>query len=110
MIRSTVCKLVLVLVSYSAPPAWANDETAQRAWDAGRTDEALVLWQRAAADGDRQSMHALGWLYLQGLGVLQGYVEAHKWLNLVASRGVAAAQAERDALAEKMTPTQVAEA
>jgi len=42
--------------------------------------------------------------------VLQDYVEAHKWLNLAASRGEAAAQAERDALAEKMTPPQVAEA
>ena len=110
MIRNTVCMLVLVLVSYSALPAWANHEAAQRAWDAGQTDEALVQWQKAAADGDRQAMHALGRLYLQGLGVLQDYVEAHKWLNLAASRGEAAAQAERDALAERMTPAQVAEA
>ena len=55
-------------------------------------------------------MLALGRLYVQGLGVLQDYVEAHKWLNLAASRGEVAALHERDALAAKMTPQQIAAA
>ena len=111
MINRTVRSMaVLAAVLIVALPAWASHEAAREAWDAGRTDEALALWQTAAADGDRRAMHALGRLYLQGLGVLQDYVEAHKWLNLAASRGEAAAQAERDALAGKMTPQQVAEA
>ena len=55
-------------------------------------------------------MLALGRLYVQGLGVLQDYVEAHKWLNLAASRGEVAALQERDALAAKMTPPQIATA
>ena len=56
-------------------------------------------------------MLALGRLYVQGLGVLQDYVEAHKWLNLAASRGeVAMPCTERDALAAKMTPQQIATA
>ena len=38
------------------------------------------------------------------------YVEAHKWFNLVASRGEVAALHERDALAAKMTPLQIAAA
>ena len=55
-------------------------------------------------------MLALGRLYMQGLGVPQDYVEAHQWLNLAASRGEVEAAQERDALAEKMTPQQVATA
>ena len=55
-------------------------------------------------------MLALGRLYLQGIGVLQNYVEAHKWFNLAASRGEMDAVAERDALAQKMTAEERAEA
>ena len=44
------------------------------------------------------------------LGVIQDYVQAHKWLTLAASRGVAAAVQERDALAERMTPEERAAA
>ena len=55
-------------------------------------------------------MLALGRLYVQGLGVIQDYVEAHKWLNLAASRGEIAALHERDALTGKMTPRQIAAA
>ena len=60
--------------------------------------------------GNARTGAALSGLYLQGLGVLQDYVEAHKWLNLAASRGDSAAVAERGALAQKMTPAQVAQA
>ena len=110
MRRSALRTAVLAVALLAALPARADFEAGQQAWDAGRTDEALGQWQAAADSGDRRAMHALGRLYLQGLGVLQDYVEAHKWLNLAASRGEAAALAERDALAEKMTPAQVAQA
>ena len=88
-------------------PAWANFEAGQRAWDAGDTVEALSQWRAAAKGGDRRAMLLLGRLYVQGLGVLQDYIEAHKWLNLAASRGEAAALTERDALAAKMTAQQI---
>ena len=55
-------------------------------------------------------MLALGRSYVKGLGAPQDYVEAHKWLNLAAARGNAEAAAERDALAEKMTTDEQAEA
>ena len=91
-------------------PAQADFETGQQAWDAGRTDEALAQWRTAAGNGDRRAMRSLGQVYLQGIGVLQDYVEAHKWFNLAASRGDAAAVAERNAVAEKMTPEHVGQA
>ena len=102
--------LVLFLALFLAASTRADYEAGQRAWDAGHTDEALAQWRAAADSGDRRAMLALGRLYVQGLGVLQDYVEAHKWLNLAASRGEAAALKERDAVAAKMTPEERAEA
>ena len=108
--RVATAVLALAVTLAVALPATADFEAGQQAWDAGRPDEALTQWRSAANDGDRRAMLALGRLYVQGLGVLQDYVEAHKWLNLAASRGEAAALEERDALAAKMTPAQMAAA
>jgi TPR repeat protein len=41
---------------------------------------------------------------------VQDYVEAHKWFNLAADRGILNAAGNRDWLAKKMTPAQIAEA
>ena len=102
--------LTLVLALVVAPSVRADYEAGQRAWDTGQTEEALAQWRSAADAGDRRAMFALGRLHVQGLGVLQDYVEAHKWLNLAASRGEVAALEERDAVAAKMTPEERAEA
>ena len=110
MIRNTAWTAVLAVIFACALPVRADYEAGQQAWDAGRSDEAVAAWQAAADAGDRRAMLALGRLFVQGLGVLQDYVEAHKWLNLAASRGEAAAAKERDVLAAKMTPQQVAAA
>ena len=100
----------LVVAFIIALPTMADYEAGQRALDAGDPGEALSQWRAAAGTDDRRAMLELGRLYTQGLGVLQDYVEAHKWFNLAASRGEAAAAQERDALAERMTPRQVAAA
>ena len=107
MASNAVRTAMLALAVLCALPARADYDAGQRAWDAGRPDEALVQWTAAAEAGDRWAMLALGKLYAQGLGALQDYVEAHKWFNLAASRGEAEAVKERDALAAKMTPQQV---
>ena len=53
-------------------------------------------------------------MYDLGQGVLQDYVEAHKWYNLAASRVTGDAQREyaeaRDTLTKQMTLAQIAEA
>ena len=90
--------------------AQADYEDGQQAWDAGRHSEALQEWQVAANAGDAKAMLALGRLYMQGLGAPQNYVQAHMWFNLAASRGEAEAVTERDALAGRMAPEQVAKA
>ena len=110
MIRNAFRAAVTALALLWVLPAGADYEAGRQAWEAGSPDEALAQWRAAADAGDRRAMRALGRLYAQGLGAPQDYVEAHKWFNLAASRGETAAVEERDALAAKMTPRQVADA
>ena len=75
-------------------------------------------WYRKAADqGDADAQFNLGIMYAQGEGVPQDYVQAHKWWNLAAARYEASetvdrnmAVENRDIVAAKMTPAQIAEA
>ena len=81
-----------------------------------------VRWYRLAADqGFADAQYNLGNMYANGQSVPQGYVEAHKWANLAASRDTGddrekaatrsrSAADARDSLATRMTPAQVAEA
>lgn len=110
MSRTTLGVAVLVLALGAVQPTRGDYATGQRAWDAGRPHEARAQWREAAEAGDPRAMLALGRLYAQGLGVIQDFVEAHKWLNLAASRGETDALLERDALAAKMPSTQIAAA
>ena len=103
--------IILVVVALGGVgTAQADYEDGQRAWDAGRHSEALREWQASANAGDAKAMLALGRLYVQGLGVPQNYVQAHMWFSLAASRFEAEAVKERDALAARMAPEQVAKA
>jgi len=57
-----------------------------------------------------RSSSKLGWMYHNGFGVMQDYVQAHMWYSLTAARGEKGASKWRDLLAEQMTPAQIAEA
>ena len=74
--------------------------------------KALSLCRKAAEESGRYCLSLLGTIYRDGKGVPQDYVEAHKWLNLAAAKGRSSywAGKERDKLALKMTPAQIAEA
>lgn len=72
---------------------------------------AAVPWlTRAAQAGAVEAQHQLGRLYVQGEGLQQDYVQAHKWLNVAAASGSSAAFEMRAVVADLMTPEQVAEA
>ena len=100
--------------------AEAGDASAQ--WDlafysfAVKHYTAAEAWYRRAAEqGHVGAQRDLARLYTNGLGVPQNNVEAYKWLSLSASRSITAVDQERrgryrDALAERMTPEQLAEA
>jgi len=64
--------------------------------------------------GHAKAQHNLGYMYGNGKGVLQDYIQAHKWFNLSASRSQGKLHEEsvqnRDVSEQRMTPAQVAEA
>jgi uncharacterized protein len=70
-----------------------------------------VKWYRLAADqGRADAQNNLGRMYDNGMGVPQDYVLAHIWFSLSAAQGYKDASKNRDAVAERMTPAQIAEA
>jgi TPR repeat protein len=116
MKRSTKSLLATLVVSLSlAAPVLAGPfEDGRAAYNSGDYATALRLWLPLAEQGDAIAQFNLGLLYYWGHGVLQDsvqdYVEAHKWFNLAAARGNLSAADNRDWLAKKMTPDQLAEA
>jgi uncharacterized protein len=76
--------------------------------------QAVSWWRKAAAQGYANAQYNLGVAYSRGKGVLQDFIEAHKWFHLAeagSSGGLQATAAKgRRTMARKMTPAQVAEA
>lgn len=79
--------------------------------------QAVKFYRLAAEQGLTGAQHDLGVMYLKGQGVPQNYVLAHMWFNLAASQIPASkkddrdsAVSDRDSVASKMTPEQIAEA
>jgi uncharacterized protein len=76
--------------------------------------EAAINWYRKAADQDGFAQKAarffLGYMYETGKGVPQNYVLAHMWYNLAAAKGDKDDAENRDRVAAKMIPAQIAEA
>ena len=71
---------------------------------------ALKWYRMAAEQGHAGAQNNLGVMYDKGEGVTQDYVQAHIWYNLAAAQGEETARENRDLIAKKMTPAQVAEA
>jgi uncharacterized protein len=63
-----------------------------------------------AQTGTPDALFELGMLYATGRDVVADLVAAHKWFNLAAARGNAAAMKRRVELAREMSGEQVAEA
>jgi uncharacterized protein len=72
---------------------------------------AAMSWLRKAVDrGEAYAQFNLAMMYRDGEGVPQDYVAAHMWYNLAAAREYQDAAKNRDMVAAKMTPAQIAEA
>lgn len=72
--------------------------------------EAASWFGRAGSAGDAWSLERLGSLYEAGQGVKQDYVKAYQWYDVAAAGGDSHAAELRDAIAQKMTAEQIAEA
>ena len=65
---------------------------------------------QAAEKGKAEAFYDLGLLYSIGHGVEQDNIEAHKWFNLAAMRGMISAQADRAEVADSMSNMEISEA
>ena len=70
----------------------------------------MKWYRRAAEQGDAQAQNNLGVVYSKGQSVLLDYIQAHKWYNLSAMHGDNVAFNNRNNIAKRMTPAQIAEA
>ncbi len=72
--------------------------------------EAVRLYRLAADREETGAQNNLGMMYANGQGVPQDYIQAHMWFNLAGANGYSEGATNRDSIAKKMTPGQIAEA
>ena len=107
-VRLTTAAITIFLLLVQ--PVSSDYETGLQAWESKRYREAVAEWMEAANAEDGRAMFALGRAYLDGIGVIRSFVEAHKWFNLASSYGLSEAIDERNALFERMTSDERSEA
>lgn len=93
-----------------ATPAWAGFDEGLAAAKRGDYATALREFHLSAEQGNALAQHNLGFMYYNGRGVKRDYVQAHKWWGLAAANGHMDAAHNRDFVATKMSPAQLAEA
>ena len=72
--------------------------------------EAMKWYRLVAEQGEADAQFNLGVMYVKGRGVPQDYVQAHLWYTLAAAQGHENAIKNRDIIANKMSPAQLAQA
>ncbi len=107
--------LAVALLIGLATSSQADYQDGLAAYVRGDYATALQEFKPLAEQGHASAQFNLGNMYLFGEGVPQDYVQAHMWYTLAASRhppgkGRDLTVKNRDILAAKMTPAQIAEA
>jgi uncharacterized protein len=106
-------------ISVLKPPAEQGDAFAQFAvgvmcvtgLGVAQNYAAAVEWyRRAALQGHVAAQYALAMMYDNGEGVAKDYVKAHALSNMAAANGDNFAARNRDIIATRMTPDQIAQA
>ena len=72
--------------------------------------EAVKWYRRAAEQNHHKAQYNLGFMYYRGKGVEKDVVTSFSWYSIALANGYADAKRSKDALAEKMTPEQIAKA
>lgn len=76
-----------------------------------KDEEQALAWHEKAAENQHEgSMFDLGKIYENGDGVKKSAVEAYKWFSLSMAAGYDKALEARDAMAERMTEEELAQA
>jgi TPR repeat protein len=78
---------------------------------AAKESHYLTSLRTSADQGNANAQYIIGWIYESGWeGVKQDFVQAYMWMSLAAASRNYPATKERNGLARKMTPRQIAEA
>ncbi|MEQ6917206.1 peptidoglycan-binding protein [Halomonas aquatica] len=103
--------LVLALLMFGyITTASADYAGAMRNYEQQQYRDAIQEFRELARGKDADAQYMLGRMHEAGNGTPQDFVEAHKWYNLAASHGHRHAADARDAIAQRMTTQQIAEA
>jgi peptidoglycan hydrolase-like protein with peptidoglycan-binding domain len=103
--KAILAFLILLLVIPS--PARADHDAGMSAYKQGDYAKAYEEFKASAEQGNADSQLMLGFLYAEGQGVRQSYVQAHKWFSLAASQGNPKAEKARDIVAKKMSREEI---
>ena len=116
-IRQLVPFALLLMTVATFPAAAQTVDEAMTAYERGDYATALRGFQMHAERGDARAQYNLGRMYEYGRGVVQDFVQAHKWYNLAVSRFFASQRdlreksvRNRDRVAAQMIPADLAEA
>jgi TPR repeat protein len=101
---------MLLPIAIAAPVAAGPLEDAVAAYARSDYATALRTFRPLAIQGNAVGQYILGFMYSNGQGVPQDYIEAHAWFALAAAQGDKDAAKSRDEVAKRMTPAQIAEA
>lgn len=103
--------LLAAAIVFAIPdPAHAAYAEGEAAFYQGNYWHAYQELEAPAKQGDPRAQYLLGRMYMEGRGVTQDYVQAHVWLNLATTGGVAEARGYRDNVSSRMTSQQIADA
>ena len=103
--------LIISLCSVGVLPVSAQGfDKGFAAYIMGDYSTALIEWRDRAGQGSSTAQANLGNMYEVGAGVSQSNILAHQWYNIAASNGDITARESREALAEKMTASDISKA
>ncbi len=101
--------LVLVILLLGTP-AYADYAQGMDAYQSGDYATSLLVWTPLAEQGNVDAQLNLGVDYYLGSGVVQDYIRAYMWLNIVALQGDLEAAKNLNVIGKDMTPTQIGKA
>ena len=110
MKRLLVLPVLLLTLLVGNPVFSADFQKGLKAYQQGDYATALKEWKPLAEQGHAKAQAALSLMCIVGEGTVQDYVYAHMWLSISASEGVKIAVENREIVARKMTPSQIAKA
>ena len=99
------------MLSLAFTPLAAQDfQKGYAAAQAGDYATAIQEWTPLAEQGVSSAQYNLGYMYRNGLSVLQDNVTAHMWYNIGAANGNELGGTNRDNIAKGMTPADISKA